>query len=79
VKLTIYGKAATLIVGDLKAMAYERNINVDIKELPHANGYIALTRQVLTNLLSGAIKFTKDRDVAFIEVGGRRENSENVY
>jgi two-component system sensor kinase len=72
-------KAAALISGDLKAMFLERNINVDIKELPPAHGDIMLIRQVLTNLLSNAVKFTKDRDVASIEVGGRREGSENVY
>ena len=72
-------KAAALIAGDLKAMFPERNINVDIRELPPAHGDITLIRQVLTNLLSNAVKFTKDRDVASIEVGGRREGSENVY
>jgi two-component system sensor kinase len=34
---------------------------------------------VFTNLLSNAFKFTKDRDTAFIEVGGRCEDSENIY
>ena len=72
-------KAAALIAGDLKAISPERNINVDIRELPPAHGDITLIRQVLTNLLSNAVKFTKDRDIATIEVGGRREDSENVY
>ena len=45
-------KAAEFIAGDLKAMIPERNINVDIKELPLAHGDITLIRQVLTNLLS---------------------------
>ena len=66
-------KAAALIAADLKAMFPERNINVDIRELPPAHGDITLIRQVLTNLLSNAVKFTKDRDIASIEVGGRRE------
>jgi two-component system sensor kinase len=73
------GKAATLIADDLKAMGPERNITVDIKELPPAYADITLIRQVLANLLSNAFKFTKDRDIAVIEVGGRREDSENVY
>ena len=72
-------KTASHIAADLKAMFPERNINVDIKELPPAHGDIRLIRQVFTNLLSNAFKFTKDRDAASIEVGGRREGSENVY
>ncbi len=72
-------KTATLIAGDLKAMAPERNIAVAVGKLPPAHGDLALIRQVLTNLLSNAIKFTKGRDVAYIEVGGLCEESENVY
>jgi len=72
-------KAATLIAGDLKAMVPERNIEVSIKTLPPAHGDLKLIRQVLANLLSNAVKFTKDRDVASIEVGSRREGDENIY
>jgi light-regulated signal transduction histidine kinase (bacteriophytochrome) len=39
----------------------------------------ALMRQVLANLLSNAIKFSKPREVAEIEAGGRPEGQENVY
>jgi signal transduction histidine kinase len=72
-------KMAALIACDLKEMFPERSINVDIKELPPAHGDIGLIRQVLTNLLSNAFKFTEHRDAASIEVRGRREDSENVY
>ncbi len=71
--------AATLIAGDLKAMAPERNITVTVGKLPSAHGDLALIRQVFANLLSNAIKFTKGRDVAHIEVGDRCEESENIY
>ena len=72
-------KAVSLIVADLKASAPERNITADIKKLPPAYGDLTLIRQVLTNVLSNAFKFTKDRDVASIEIGGGSENGENVY
>jgi light-regulated signal transduction histidine kinase (bacteriophytochrome) len=72
-------KTVTLVAGDLKAMAPERNIDVDIGKLPPAHADPTLIHQVLTNLLSNAVKFTKDREVASIEVGGRSEDGENVY
>jgi PAS domain S-box-containing protein len=72
-------KASGRIVADLNAMFPERSIKVDVKELPPAHGDLTLIQQVLANLLSNAVKFTKDRDVADIEVGGRREDSKNVY
>ncbi|SPQ02039.1 putative Protein-glutamate O-methyltransferase [Candidatus Sulfobium mesophilum] len=72
-------KETALIAADLNASAPERNINMDIKKLPPAYGDITLIRQVLTNLLSNAVKFTKDRDVASIEIGGRSGNGENIY
>lgn len=72
-------REATTIGEDLKAANPERHINIVVKKLPPAEGDITLIRQVLTNLLSNAVKFTKDRDMAFIEVGGRREETENIY
>jgi two-component system CheB/CheR fusion protein len=72
-------KETALIAADLKEAAPGRNIAMTIKNLPPAHGDIILIRQVLENLLSNAVKFTKARDVAVIEVGSRREDSEEVY
>jgi PAS domain S-box-containing protein len=72
-------ETASLVAGDLKAMAPERTINIDIRKLPPARGDFKLIRQALINVLSNAVKFTKDRAVAVIEVGGRSEDNENVY
>jgi PAS domain S-box-containing protein len=72
-------KAASLISADLKALVTGRNINLTVKKIPSAYGDIIFIRQVITNLLSNAFKFTKARDVASIEVGGWSEESENVY
>jgi light-regulated signal transduction histidine kinase (bacteriophytochrome) len=38
-----------------------------------------MMRQVFANLLSNAIKYTKPKEIAIIEVGGIREENENIY
>ena len=54
---------------------------VDLKrgELPHCFGDRALLKQVITNLLSNALKFTRTREVAQIEIGSERQGNELVY
>jgi CheY-like chemotaxis protein/methyl-accepting chemotaxis protein len=47
--------------------------------LPRALGDAAMLRQVWVNLLSNAVKFTRQRQVAHIEVGSRAEDGEIIY
>jgi signal transduction histidine kinase len=61
------------------AGAGERRIDFELGELPSAEGDRTLLRQVFVNLLSNAVKFTRQRDLAVIEVGGRREETETIY
>ncbi len=72
-------ETTAVIVDDLKAAVPERNINVTVKNLPTANGDITLIRQALTNLLSNAFKFTRGKDIAIVEIGGWRQDGEDVY
>jgi light-regulated signal transduction histidine kinase (bacteriophytochrome) len=44
-----------------------------VKNMPPAFGDIALVREVFANLLANAIKFTSNKEEAYIEVGGREE------
>jgi len=52
---------------------------IQIDPLPPAHGDRPLLRQVLSNLLQNAAKFTRDRAEARVEVGSRWDSGETVY
>ncbi|MDP2832348.1 MAG: PAS domain-containing protein, partial [Pseudomonadota bacterium] len=56
-----------------------RGRDLHLGELPSARGDPVAIRQVWLNLLGNALKFTRGRAPAVIEVGGRREGAENWY
>jgi PAS domain S-box-containing protein len=72
-------KLAKAVFDEIKATVPEREIQFDIKPLSPAYGYEGLVRQVFFNLLFNAIKFTRFKENAIIEVGGYVEGSENIY
>ncbi len=57
----------------------DRKIRFKSKDLPAAWGDAPLIRQVLSNLLANAVKFTKIRKTAVIEIGGEPGGKENIY
>jgi PAS domain S-box-containing protein len=67
------------ILDELMGVYPGRKIDLQIAKLPPAYCDESMIRQVFTNLLSNAFKFTKYRDVARIEIGGSSEGSEHVY
>ena len=57
----------------------DRAIDVAIAALPPAHGDRDLLRQALTNLLQNALKFTRRRPAARIDIGTRADGGETVY
>ena len=73
------GKLVQDVAGELQGSLEERTVHWDLKPLPAARADLALIRQVWVNLLGNALKFTRPREAAFIEVGCRSEADEEVY
>lgn len=56
-----------------------RHIEWRVADLPPAWGDVSLLRQVLVNLLHNAVKYTRGREPAIIEVRGEQRAEECVY
>ncbi len=55
-----------------------REIRWDIGKLPLISADLSLIRIVMTNLISNAVKFTRKRDHAIIEIGSEDRNGDTV-
>ena len=70
---------ATVAAGDLEAEYGQRDVRITVGALPEAWGDRGLIRQVLANLISNAIKFTRLRAVATVEVGADVDAGEQAF
>jgi PAS domain S-box-containing protein len=69
-------------VDELQCEQDGRCIEITVDELPPCNAEPNLLKQVWTNLLTNAIKYTRGRDVAMITVGCRNDggpSNERIY
>jgi PAS domain S-box-containing protein len=64
---------------ELRANQPDLNIEMSIGALPAVHGDLILLRQVWSNLIANAVKFTVGRRPAIITVNGARVGAEEVY
>jgi light-regulated signal transduction histidine kinase (bacteriophytochrome) len=67
------------VVEELKPANAGRSVNFEIGSLPSVYADRPMLRWVMVNLLANAIKFTRTRTVAHIEVGALLERTETVF
>jgi PAS domain S-box-containing protein len=67
------------VIGELTAELQGRQLDLRIGDLPPCHGDPTLLKQVWINLLSNALKYTRGRTPAIIEVGGISEQDTLVY
>ncbi|MGH9496042.1 MAG: PAS domain S-box protein [Candidatus Sulfotelmatobacter sp.] len=66
------------VIADLKPETVERHIEWRIGELTYADCDAGLVRQIFQNLLLNALKFTRPRPRAIIEIGQKEEEGRPV-
>jgi len=56
-----------------------RNVKINISELPDAWGDENLIKQVWVNLISNALKYSRNKEYAIIDIDGKIENDETIF
>jgi PAS domain S-box-containing protein len=64
---------------DLRAQQQGRQLDIHVGDFPSCQGDPALLKQVWVNLLSNALKYTRNCAAAVIEVGCTQDNGRPIY
>ncbi len=56
-----------------------RNIEINISDLPETRGDENLITQVWINLISNALKYSRNKEKAIIDIGGKIENDKTIF
>lgn len=75
---TSLNEVVALVLADLKAEIHDRQIVWKVGDLPLVECDEGLIKQVLINLIGNAVKYTRPRDVAVIEIGQTTVDGEQV-
>jgi len=70
---------ARSVFDEVQAANKERQISLELGNLPPAFGDRAMVRQVLYNLISNAFKFTRPKSNPAIEIGFQTGGNQNTY
>lgn len=73
------GTMANSVFYELTTPESRERIDFEVRSLPTAIGDLSLMRQVWTNLLGNAVKFSSKRERSIIKVSGEIREGENVY
>ena len=72
-------KAVNQVIKTFEDELASRNIEINVSELPDAKGDESLINQVWINLISNAIKYSKYKEKAVIDISGKIENGETIF
>jgi len=56
-----------------------RKVEINLSDLPDIKGDESLINQVWVNLISNALKYTRNREITLIEIGGETDKGETIF